>query len=87
MNLLLKLVLPCTAARCRFRSQVIACVICRLRVLGSKGLPVALEAVRPRLNSLALHAKSWNDTAYFICRLPTSCGVEERIGRMVAQRF
>ena len=35
-------------------SQLISCVICRLRVLGSRGLPVALEAVRPRLNSLAL---------------------------------
>ena len=40
--------------RSRGKAQVIACVICRLRVLGSSGLPVALEAVRPRLNSLAL---------------------------------
>ena len=68
-------------------SQLISCVICRLRVLGSSGLPVALEVVRPRLNSLALHAKSWNDTAYFICHLPTSCGAEERIGRLAAQRL
>ena len=35
-------------------SQLISCVICRLRVLGSSGLPVAFEVVRPRLNSLAL---------------------------------
>ena len=49
---------PCQAltidTRSRGKAQVIACVICRLRVLGSSGLPVALEAVRPRLNSLAL---------------------------------
>lgn len=49
---------PCQAltidTRSRGKAQVIACVICRLRVLGSSGLPVALEVVRPRLNSLAL---------------------------------